>query len=281
MKERGASIIELLVAVGIFSAIFLIISSVYMESLKSLDDQRLMAAANEEAFDLSQLIASELRHAGAGLPLTQSGFQPGMPTLGTTPLAVLLSSNNSSITIRYNEKGGDTVLVGDYAPSPSDLSFAVYSGTNFLPEDVIYLSDHNLAGEDGMFATIARISGSIIAVHNRYTASAAANFPSGSTVTRVRQVTISSSANFGGISRNQGSGAIAIGTNSEMNIEYFDQNGSSLSPPLTADQVRDNLSSIEVTVNVQASRRLHDGNTFVGSGRQRVALKNLIWARSQ
>jgi len=279
-RERGSSLLEMLVGVTILSGLLAGVMSTFSLASKAAYDDQLYSRANEEARISLDTISYDIRMAGSGMPLGQSGFQPGGTGLGDAPLAILTTSNNQSISIRLNELGRDTVLQNSYSPSAANLTFSVLSTQDIYEGDTIYISDAVEGGSKGLRATVTAIAGNTLTIAPGYNVSSGSvSFAAGSTVNRVTTVTYSNAADGSGITRDNGVNVTPIVPASSVSFRYFDRAGVELAPPLTDASIRDVLTGVEVTVAVRSTSPLRNGTFYQTSAQQRVALRNLSFNR--
>lgn len=277
-NERGMSLIELLVSIGMFSVLFTAIVSSYTVAARRSYDDQLITRTNEQARMVLDTISYDVRMAGAGMPLGQSGFAVGGTGLGDAPLAVLTSSTASTIVFRLNEIGRDTILTGSFAPTSTSRTFSAASAADLEDGDIVYISDAMEGGSQGLRGVVESVSGTSVTIATGYvTGVGSVTFVAGSTVSRISDVTYSNAT--GGITRNNGSSTVVVAPRSTVSFRYFDASGTELTLPLTGSVVDDTLTGVEVTVTVNAAAPLRDGTNYSSTARQRVALRNLIFNR--
>lgn len=278
-RERGSSLVEMLVNCGIVSIVLASVVAMFTSTSRSNFDERLIQKANEEARILLDILAFDIRMAGSGMPMGQALFSPTDAALGTAPLPVLLTSTNSTLRLRLNENGRDTMLTATYTPSAASLSFTVVSAADIGVGDTIYICDFTQGGTSGLRGSVTAINGTTVTIAAGYVASAGASFASGSVVSRVTDVVFDSPVSWSGITRDIGGGPVLLAPNSLVTFTYYDSAGALLTPPLTAAQIKDNLAAIDVVVSVRSGVPLRNGNVYTATSTHRVTLRNLILTR--
>lgn len=221
----------------------------------------------------------DVRMMGSGMPFAQANFQISGTGLGTAPLPLLTTADNSSFTFRRNPLGNITQLTANFLPAAGSLTMNVASTADLAVGDVIYINDFIESGTGGLRGTIASKTATSITLNNSYVTSAATTFKAGSLVERVQDISYVSSNTWSGITRNDGSGVVVLGRNSTFSISYYDKAGTLLTLPLTEAAIRDNLTSVQLTVSVRSTRKLRDGSLYTAQMHQRVGLRNLYLTR--
>lgn len=72
--QRGEGLIGFLVSVVISAIVFAATTTAYLQGIVRAQDHRTMVQVREEAREIADLIASELRLLGSGMPLSQDDF---------------------------------------------------------------------------------------------------------------------------------------------------------------------------------------------------------------
>jgi Tfp pilus assembly protein PilW len=285
--QRGETVLSVLVGLGLTTALFAATLSSFFQMANSSIDRRTMAAAQDQAKTVADLIAAELRIAGAGMPLGQPNFAIGGTGLGTAPLPILLTATATQISYRINETGMNTVITADYTPSTTARTFTVLSASGFVVGDTVYISNLTAGGSqiqpgntEGMMGVISAITGSSVTISSSYIAPTVTPlvFRAGSTVDRVTQIDLVSGTS--GITRNPETGAVVLQPNSSFSLVYLDSAGATITLPLTNTTVANSLTAVRITVNVQGSRKLRSGATYTATATQTVALRNLNFSRT-
>lgn len=280
-SEAAFTILELLVSMIIFTMLMASIIVTLPKTSKEASDQEVRAEANDLARTTLDYLAYDIRMAGAGIPFYQSGFSIGGTGLDIAPLPILLTSNDSNLTLRLNEQGLQTVLTGDFPPSAANLRFTVLSVADLSPNTTIYISDVTVAGTAGLRAVVKSITAGTrqVEINSTYIATPSTTFKAGSTVERVTDVTYTSSDDWSGITRTSGDTTLLVAPRSQFSLTYLDTAGSNITLPLTNAVVKTNLSSIRVSISVRGKRPLSSGEIYTATAVQEVTLRNLVLSR--
>ncbi len=282
MKRRvtgGFSVLELLVGITISLSLFAGLLSTFLNTTRRGYDNETVNRADEQARTILDFIAFDLRMAGAGMPLGQSSFAIGDAALGDAPLPVLLSASNDFVQFRVNELGRDAMLTANYAPSSTNLTFGVSSVVPFAVGDTIYMSSMPVGATSGLRGTVSAVGASTLTIQPDYVATAGGVFEAGSVVAPVRLLTYQSTADWAGIIRDNGVEESLVAFNSIMSLSYRNAAGTEIVLPLTEAAVRDNLTSVQLTISVRGERRLASGNEYIATAEQRIMLRNLMLSR--
>lgn len=277
-NQRGDALLQLIVSLGIGSIVLSAAITQWSYTHVFASDLALKNSAQAQAIQVAHLVKHELMGAGSGIPFHSSGFQIGDGSLGTSPLPITVTSNDS-ITFRSNITGAIAVLTAEYTPGASSLTFTVDSATDFSVGDTLYISNSLQLGSDGLEGVISSKSSNSITIESTYVATAGAVFSSGSTVERVR--TIGYSSDGWTVSRTDyttGS-TIVVAENARIEFTYVDDEGTTLNAPLTETQIRDELGGVEVRVRMRGKKPLSDGSLYEEDHSEKVALKNILFSR--
>jgi len=274
-NERGESLVSLLVGIALASIIMTTATANFVGASRLAKDHQMINRAEAEARSVLDLMAFDIRMTGTGMPLGQAGFLITDTTLGTAPLPVLTTSSATSIAFRMNQNGAMTVLSSSYTPSTTSTTFSVASSTGLATGDQVYISDLSAGGTSGLRGVISSKTSNSITLSSGFVHTAAAVFSSGSSVSKVSDVTYSSTSPYSGIFRNEGSGSIVLSPNCEFSASYLDTNGAVLTLPLTATSIQDSLGAIRVTVQVRSTSPLVSGDYYTAVASQTIALRNL------
>lgn len=278
-KELGVSIVETLVTLAISGIVMTGLLTMYTQAAITGRDHSIRIATFLEAQAALQMMGSELRMMGNGVPFDQANFQIGEDTLSdpsvTEPI-VVATATNTNISFRINESGGVFLLTEDFNP--------IFSTTIKLTElgslgagDPIYLSNSVVSGDDGLYAVIATVDSgtSSITIDPGYVGSPNSVFPMGSILEEVPVVTYSISADGNDVTRDSGSGPVVISGNSTLSLDYLDHNGAELTLPITNAMVVDELRSIRLTIQHRSKKKLSDGNYYTTTASQVFGIRNL------
>ena len=272
----GFSLFEVLVAIFISAILLGNITATLMQTSSHYHDRSVISKTEERAQMLLDLLAYEIRHLGAGMPLGQSDFDISDATLGDASLPILLNATATYVQIKLDEIQTSSTITASYTPSVVDLDFTVESANGFSVGDTVYLSDMIVGGDDGLEGVITNITGNTITIDSGYTASAAASFNAGSSIHRVSTVTFDSLVD---ITRDNGTGAVTLAPNSSFTLTYLDESGTTLALPLTRAIVDDSLASINIQISLDSDSLLKDGTTYTAVAQQQVHLRNLRLSR--
>lgn len=275
-SQAGYTLVELLVSIFISSLLLAMVLGTLVTTTSYYHDRAVKAEADEAARVLLDLVAYDLRMAGAGIPFNQTDFQIADAGLGDAPLPLLLSSDADSITIRFSEDGKGSVLTTNFTPSVFNLEFDVFSSDPFVAGDIVYLSNAVTGGRQGLRAEVAAVDENTITLVDDYVTTVGASFPAGSFIHRVSTITYDGSSD---LSRSDGTDTITLLPGSRLALQYFAESGAELTPTLTEAQVRNELSRVRITVRVASDTKLKDGSTYTATATQDVSLRNLILSR--
>ncbi|MCB0352771.1 MAG: prepilin-type N-terminal cleavage/methylation domain-containing protein [Bdellovibrionales bacterium] len=277
MGERGFTLAEMVVTLGLSSLLFSAVMTMYSTVTSISFDHHIRIETFVQAQAIMQSIGGELRVLGNGVPFDQANFQIGEDTLSdptvTEPIQ-LSSLSSTSITYRLNETGNVVLLTADFDPS-SSLVMTVTDASGFAENDPIYISNSVVSGDDGLYGVVASVNAGAnqVTLEAGYVASPDAVFEMGSTMEEVPFVTITTGAD--GITRDSGFGAVLLGENATISFDYLDANGASLVLPLETEDLINSLRSIRVTVTMSSKNNLKNGTPFTTTVTQAFGLRNL------
>ena len=274
-NERGITLAELLLSMVMFSALLAAASSQFLDSTRHAYDNELINRAEEQARIVLDLMAYDLRLAGAGMPLGQDNFEAGGIGLGDSPLPLLTSATSSFVEIRVSEQGRQALLLIDYTPDPSNLTISVSSTDDFVRGDIIYLSDMVAGGTNGMRAEIVSVGSNSITIDANYFAPAGVTFESGTTVTRVTTVSFSSDSTKSSIIRDDGDLTQELALNASFTLEFLDGAGTAIALPMSDLDITSDLAGVNITIMVDSERALKNGSTYVAEAKQSIAFRNI------
>lgn len=277
-SERGETLLGVLVTLSLAGIVFGAAISSFLSASRHGFDQKIMAATEEQAKVIMDLMSYDIRMMGSGVPLGQTGFLMTDATLGDAPLPILTTSDENTLQFRLNEPGQITVLTASFDPA-STTTFSVFDSDNIYPGDFVYISNMSAGGTAALKATVASVSGNSVTIAAGFTTTPSTVFVSGSIVERVAQVTYDSPAGNGGITRDAGIGPVILSPGSSFSVEYLDGSGTAMVLPLTAATIASSLNSIRLTVNVNGRLTLKSGATFSTQLQQVIALRNINIAR--
>lgn len=279
LHERGATLVELLVSLAVVGVVFAAMSDSLFFRSGTLSDQAQISAAESTAQSLRDMLAFDLRMLGAGMPLTQSSFMNGGAATADARLPVLLDADNDRIEFRLNDSGLSSVLTSAYTPSASSLSFDLVSATGFRSGDTIYLSNMLGGGSSGLQAVVESVSGNRVRIRSGFRADTGATFGAGSSADRISRYRFVSPADWSGITRDTGNGAVLLAPNSAFTIEYLDSARASIPLPLSEAEVMSQLGYLRLTVFARPLRALKNHAPYQAEASQLVALRSLRLSR--
>ncbi|MCB0320178.1 MAG: hypothetical protein KDD60_04575 [Bdellovibrionales bacterium] len=275
--ETGFTFLEILVSVLLFSMLLASSANMMFQSFESSLDSEVIIQTEERARSALELLVFELRMLGSGVALGQKDFDISDDTLGDAPLPIFIDSSDDYLHFRINETGKDTYIVGDFIPTWSSRTFTVASSEDIFVGDIVYISDRIAGGDDGLRGEVEAISGTNITLSNDFISSPDASFPSGSTVNRVSEVEYSSPANWGGITRDNGLGALTLVPNSQFSVTYLKSDDTAISLPLSESEITEDLTALDIQVQVRSDRRLKDGTYYSATAQTRVTTRTLFF----
>lgn len=279
-RQSGFTLLELLVVMVIAGGLFSAAMSMFKSTVTGSHDNDMKTRVDEKARSTLDLIVFDLRMLGTGMPLGQADFSAEDADLGDAPLSFLPDSDTERLHFRMNESGKTVLLTAEFNSSENDVY--VTSTEDYSPGDTVYLSDAGAGGRDGLRGEVHSVSGDQVTLHGDYLTSTDADFPVGSWMARVSEVVYESPADWSGITRNNGiSGPILLASNTRFEVEYLDENEGILDPPLSTDEILQQLAAIKVTVRARSARELISGGAhYIAEFEQTVAMRNLLIQRN-
>lgn len=277
LRQRGFTLIELLVTLAIFGFVMATITSEFVIATRRSLDQRTISKAQEQARTLLDIIAYDIRMAGAGMPIGQTNFS--FTQVGKAALPLQASSDEDLIAVSFNQRGVSTATLKDFTPQLKSLSFVVADSNGFEVNDTICISDITAGDVDGLCATIAKIIGPEITIDSSYSAKAGITLEAGSEVHRITTVRYESLPKGAGVSRSWDDQALLLTPDGEFTLTYLAANGSTLKLPLTEDRITNELAGILLNVSVKGERDLASGEAYIAQLQQRIALRNSLLNR--
>ena len=272
-------------------AIFAATTQQYFAISRINRDLRIKQTADRYARTVANIFGFDLRIVGNGIPFDQPDFQIGEDSANlTSPIAspekkiqpiVLDTVNSNDITLRLSESGEMYVLAATFTPA-SALSVVLTDVSNLEVNDKIYISNGSVAGSDGFYGKISAVNTgtkTLTIDPTDYVSSVGATFSTGSSLVQVSEVRYYISG--GTMYRTVDSGTpIALMPNASFSLRFLDYSGAAITlagtaPRLSETQLTEELATIEVTVNVQGTGTLSEGNTYTAVVSQIFSLRNL------
>ena len=277
-SSAGFTLFELLVVIFLVALMFGGLLRQYRTGIIVARDHNVRIATQVQAQAILQTIGSELRILGNGVPFDQANFQIGESSLTdptvTEPI-VVSTATSSYIQFRLNETGQVCLVTQDFDPSVS-LTVSLTDVSTLAVNDPIYMSNSVVAGDDGLYGTIASIdtSNKTITLNTGYDASPDAVFAMGSILEEVPVITYQSLDFGAGIMRDSTAGAVLLGANSTLSITYLDSDGNSMTLPLTQSNLINDLRSFNVSVTVTSANNLSTGEPYTVTVSQIIGIRN-------
>ena len=281
VAQAGSTLLELLVAILI--AAFLLGAAVagYRQASRTMYDNETIVRAEQEAREILDLMVTDLRTTGSGVPIGLEHFDPLDPVLGDAPLAVLTASNASALTVRTNSNAVDTLLTADFTPSPAVRIISVEDASKFKAGDIVYVSGATSGGTFGLRGTVENAAATSITISSSFVAAVGATFRARSVIAQVDQVSFTSNSATKVIERTDRNGTVGVSKHGTFSLTYLDANGTELSLPLTALSIAKSLAAVRISVEVEGKRLTGESENYVAEAEQIVSLRNLNLARAE
>lgn len=275
----GYTLIELLVSITLGSVVVGGVATQYSLMVSESHDQQVRINTHLQAQATLQMIGSEIRMLGNGVPFEQANFQIGDirlsdPTV-SEPIDIATATSNH-IRFRINEIGENFLLTQDFNPATQTTLYLTDVST-LEENDPIYLNNSVVAGDDGLYGIVESVSETAKSVSLKAGAiyPADALFPMGTLLEEVSLVTWDSPSDGSGITRDSGYGAVQLGAGSSFELTYLDPLGNTLALPLTNISVVGELRAVRITINQQSSNNLKDGSKYTATITQTFGIRNL------
>lgn len=278
LSERGFSLLEMIAALGLLSVVMTMVVVFFFDVTYHSNDEQLELQANQAARALIDEIGSELRLAGNGLPLGQTGFSASDPDLGDAPLPLLTESDENRVVFRSNTKGEVYILSSDFNPG-EEATVKLVSTDGLASGMDIYITNAPALGNGGLKAEISSVTADSVDLQGITAAPEGSIFAAGSILEPVSEIELDSAADWTGITHTTGSASEILLPNSQFSIQYLDSDGALLTPPLSAAEIAGSLSSVDLTVRVRAKRKLRSGADYTAELHRVIALRNICLNR--
>ena len=285
LAERAFTLVETMVSLFLGSVVMIAVVQSFAQLSQTSHNQKLRTVAQMQAQFVIDMMVPELRMLGNGLPFHQSNFLIAQETLAdnvvTQPILVAGTTANQ-IQFRLNQTGETYILTQDFHPA-SETSVTLTGIDKIFIGDEIYITNSTVGADDGFWGVVSGLNSATKAVTFSSTDySPGATFAKGSLFEVVPIITYTSADNFGGITRDDGNGPVGLVQHAEFSLEFLDSAGDALTLPLEASSADpfpasaiQNVRSIRVTVQVQSSSPLTDGNTYTATAMESVGVRNL------
>ncbi|MCI5066016.1 hypothetical protein MRY87_09855 [bacterium] len=277
-REDGFTLFEAIITLLLTSIVCIGAMQTYTSITGISFDHHVRIETHVQAQAIMQTLGNEVRILGNGVPFDQQNFSIGEVTLSdptvTEPIDIS-ATTATSISFRLNETGEVALLTADFDPS-SSLTLGVTDVSGLDVNDPIYISNSVISGDEGLYGVISGVNAgsNTITLNAGYVTSAGATFGMGSILEEVPMITYAYTPGTG-ITRDSGFGAVLLGSDATMNIEYLDINGNSLALPLTNTVVMDQLRSVRITISLTNDSLLKDGTSYTSTVSQVFGLRNL------
>jgi hypothetical protein len=284
LDEKAASLLEMIIALGIVAVLFTPIFATFFQITKQSSDSEIISLTEDRARTVRDIIAYDLRAAGAGMPLGQSNYTSSTTGVTSDAMPVLTGATKTNIQFRMSEKGEGILTTTDLTPSASSRVFTVHSSeaSKFKVGDTVYLSNFTTGGSEGLKGTISAIAGGSITLDSVFSSSPSATFRAGTLVQKVKTITLTSGTitptDGTGIMRNDGTGQgnVLLAPNSRFELYYLEADGTQMNTPLSLNNTNTKLVGIFIKVYLSSAKPLSTGQYYVAEGSQGVALKNKL-----
>lgn len=274
--EKGLTLIELLVVLSLTGMVFYGVMTQFSSSINLSHDHDVRIATMLEAQAIMQSVGSEVRMIGNGVPFDQANFtigELGLSDITHTYPIDLAYSDGTQIRFRINETGEVYMLSNSFDPT-SSTTVTLNTVSDISVGDSIYMSNSVVAGDDGLYAEVSSVnSGTNTVSLTNLDYLGTPSFAVGSIFEVVPQVSFANSAS--GITRDSGPGAILLGNNSTLTLDYLDNSGTSLALPLSEIDIVNSLRSIRLTIVHTSSSPLRDGTDYTVTLDQVFGIRNL------
>ncbi len=160
----------------------------------------------------------------------------------------------------------------------SSTTISLTDTENFEVNDPIYISNSVVSGDDGFYGIITAVNhaAKTLTIDGAsYVMSPGATFAMGSVLEEVPIVTYQSPVDGSGITRDSGFGAVLMGANTTMTLEYLNAAEGVVALPLTEESIVNDLRTLKVTITKTSASRLSNGKPYSVSVSQSFGIRNL------
>lgn len=287
-ESRGFTIAELLVALMISGMLLSGALASFSQLSRVSSDYKQKAAAQLQAQSVIDMITPELRMIGNGVPFHQPNFLIAQANLydPTVTEPILVSGTTASqIKFRINETGETYILTSDFTPSSTASNIvSLTSVSKIFVGDPIYITNSTVGADDGFYGVVSSINpgANTVTFASNSQFSPSSVFAKGSLLEVVPTITYASTANYGGITRDDGTGALTLVPNGQFTVDFINGSGAVISLPLAASSATpfpasaiQNIRSIKLAVQVRSTSPLSSGQYYTASAVQEVGVRNL------
>lgn len=287
INKKGLTLIELMVTVLISAVVLAAVVEAFAFASKVTRDHNIRLAANLEAQGVIDTMLPEIRMLGNGVPFYQEHFQIAQDAMtdNTVTEPILASGTTATqLRVRLNQTGNIFIVTTNYNPAVSS-TVTLFSVTGISVGDIAYMSNATVADDDGFYGVVSAVNTAtnVVTFASGYQYSNdTATFNAGSIFEIVPTITYTSTASFGGITRNDGSGAVALSASGEFTLEYMNESNAAITLPLVASRADplpasaiQNVKYIRITVQVRSLKQLSTGAYYTATLLQDVGVRNL------
>lgn len=275
-SSKGFTILEVLVSLTISSFLLTGLVLEFANVTKFSRDLEIKGEVRENLRSLFEIISSDIRNAGAGMPLGQVNFTYLNTGIGSYALPVLATSNNTKLNIRLSEQGKSTFTTGIFNSTLMTKELSLLSTSGYKVGDVIYLNEMTSGGTGGMAAKVdSVVNASILTLKDIILPTGVTSVRSGSAASVVSDVSIAYEASTSSVVRTTPQGTITLAPNSSVDFSYLDSTGAAIST-LSSATIANNLAVIRVNIEVSSDRMLSSGSIYSENKALNIALRNLL-----
>ena len=284
--NQGFTTVESLMSLLLSSIILAAAVTTFTFQSRVSSDQKFKTIAQLQAQSVVDMMVPEFRMIGNGVPFHQSNFLIAQADLtdNTVTQPILVSGTTATqIKFRLNETGETYILTADNDPALSN-TLTLTSVDKISIGSQVYVTNSTVGDDDGLWGQVTTINSTAktitLAAGHQY--KPLATFAKGSLLEVVPVITYASGASYGGITRNNGSGALTLVPNAQFSLAYINSAAGAITLPLLASSADpfpasaiQNLRSIRITAQVRTSRILSNKQYYVASVTQSVGIRNL------
>jgi len=275
-REVGFTIMEVLVSLTISGALLSSLVMQFASVSKYSRDLAIKAEVRETLRSLFEIISSDIRNAGSGMPIGLSNFKTTTAGVSDYALPIFTSSSGATIQLRLcvNGKSDLTTALYDNLLTSKELSLMSTSG--FKLNDKIYLSELTSGGTTGMYANIASVvSGVKLTLSDVVMPTGVTAIRASSQASVVSDISIQYDSSLSSITRTTPTGTITLAPRSVVAFTYLNTSGAVISP-LTSSNIANSLAAIGTTITVNGSKNLSTGLAYSETKTLNIVLRNIL-----